>query len=172
MFIMMSWINTEIYPSDWLYRNSNIQINIWENEWTPSESTRSWERAVFVCCPLMNISEKKSASKRLSKTQTNPVFLSSVFSFLTGRENWERPRNMRARQRAPSQCNVHHQSRLFPFPSFCFYTKWTIYQKTKTIQENGREKKKTNRSEKMWWLRHCWFCRPWYCHSVVYFSSP
>lgn len=45
---------------------------------------------------------------------------------------------MRARQRAPSQCNIHLQT--LSLPSFCFYTRRTIYQKTKTIQQTTNKK--------------------------------
>lgn len=63
----------------------------------------------------------------------------SVFCLFSGRTNWERPRNMRVPQRAPSQCNI--SKRTLPLPLHCvFITDKQFTKKAKIIQEGGHRR--------------------------------
>lgn len=120
-------------------------------------------------CPPAKYFREKSIWKHLSKRRTNPSSLCFVFSFLQGERTekgqgtWELAKEPRHNVTSTSSPDCS------PFPLSVFT--WNE-QFTKNYSRKQTNKQKREDAKNVWRLHHYWFSRPWYCHSVVYFSSP
>lgn len=90
--------------------------------------------------------------------KANPTIL-LFFGLFSGRKNWERPRNMRAPQRAPSQCNISERTVLFLFTAFL--------QETNNLRKKQKlhEKRNTEDHRKCdgWTLAALWLILLLHC---------